>query len=86
MAAVFGVVLNLAVWFALHVNFETVSRRRFGPLEPWVPDLTTIQWVPAGLTALAVFVALRFRVSTWLLLLGGTLLGALAQAVSAAAG
>ena len=36
-AAVVGVMANLAVWFALHVLFETVTARHAGPLRLWVP-------------------------------------------------
>ena len=31
-AAVAGVVLNLAVWFAIHTAFATVNDRTYGPL------------------------------------------------------
>jgi len=80
MAAVFGVVLNLAVWFTLHVNFGTVARRRLGPFEPWVPAISTVQWTSVGLTLVAVVAALRFRLPTWAILLGGALLGVLLRA------
>ncbi|WP_082479907.1 MULTISPECIES: chromate efflux transporter [unclassified Rhizobium] len=38
-AAVVGVILNLAVWFSLHVLFERVQQIRVGPLVVAVPDL-----------------------------------------------
>jgi len=41
-AAVAGVILNLSLWFALHVLFATVSDARLGPLSIPLPD-------PAGL-------------------------------------
>ena len=40
-AAVVGVILNLSVWFALHVLFASVNRAEFGPLtalDPRVGD------------------------------------------------
>lgn len=43
-AAVVGVILNLSVWFALHVVFESVSAVRSGPLTLWSPDWATLDW------------------------------------------
>ncbi len=41
-AAVVGVILNLSLWFALHVLFRSVADRRWGPLRLPVPDLATL--------------------------------------------
>jgi chromate transporter len=41
-AAVVGVILNLAVWFALHVLFTRVDEVRAGPLHLLVPDWRTL--------------------------------------------
>jgi chromate transporter len=41
-AAVVGVILNLAVWFALHVFFAKVTETRWAGLQLWVPDLSTL--------------------------------------------
>ena len=46
-AAVVGVILNLAVWFALHVLFGTVNEVRAGPLRLLAPDWRTLS--PAAL-------------------------------------
>ena len=54
-AAVVGVILNLSLWFALHVLFGSVTLTRFGPL----PDLASFQWQAAALTALALLLYLR---------------------------
>jgi len=43
-AAVVGVILNLALWFALHVFFADVYRREFGPAGLWLPDPSTLDW------------------------------------------
>lgn len=43
-AAVVGVILNLAVWFALHVFFGKVSQVATGPFRLWVPDVSTLDW------------------------------------------
>lgn len=37
-AAVVGIILNLAIWFALHVLFRQVGPVPIGPLAPTVPD------------------------------------------------
>jgi len=43
-AAVVGVVLNLSVWFAIHVFFERTNVEVFGPLTLLVPDPSS--WKP----------------------------------------
>ncbi len=48
-AAVVGVILNLALWFALHVVFAQVDDTRFGPLPVWA----TLDAIALGLVALA---------------------------------
>lgn len=52
-AAVVGVILNLAVWFALHVLFASVRQSRFGPLVLSVPDLASFDGAAALLALLA---------------------------------
>ena len=41
-AAVVGVILNLAIWFALHVFFARVAAVQTGPLKLWIPELATL--------------------------------------------
>jgi len=48
-AAVVGVILNLSLWFALHVVFGTLRATALGPVPVWA----TISWPGLGLTALA---------------------------------
>lgn len=52
-AAVVGVILNLTVWFALHVLFGKVTRVELGWLRPEVPVLTSVAWIPAVLAGVA---------------------------------
>ena len=52
-AAVVGVILNLTVWFGLHVLFRDVGPWRFGPFAPQLPDLASVTPVPLLLAALA---------------------------------
>jgi chromate transporter len=56
-AAVVGVVLNLAVWFALHVLFAQVQPVRALGLRILVPEWTTIQ-VPALVLSIGAFLAI----------------------------
>lgn len=56
-AAVVGVILNLSVWFALHVLFGTVRSLGAMPL----PDLATLNVTALGLTLLAALLLLRLR-------------------------
>ncbi len=60
-AAVVGVILNLAVWFALHVVFREV--RPFDGLGfgPDLPVLASIDWRAAALAAVAMVAMLKFR-------------------------
>jgi len=43
-AAVVGVILNLAIWFGLHVFFNDVTLTISGPLHLWTPDPATLDW------------------------------------------
>ncbi|AHB48434.1 chromate transporter [Hyphomicrobium nitrativorans NL23] len=52
-AAVVGVIFNLALWFAIHVLFSRVERVEAGLLSVGVPDLTSLNAVPAVLCVLA---------------------------------
>jgi chromate transporter len=60
-AAVVGVVLNLAIWFALHVVFARVETRVIGPLHLQIPDLSSLDPVALALAAVATIALLRFR-------------------------
>jgi chromate transporter len=60
-AAVVGVILNLTVWFALHVLFGQVSEMRAGPLRWYAFDPLAIDLKVAALAALAALLAFRFK-------------------------
>nr|WP_220124951.1 chromate efflux transporter [Roseovarius sp. TE539] len=57
-AAVVGVILNLSVWFALHVLFAEVGRTGLGPR----PDISSFSPLSAVLVLLAAVLLLWFRV------------------------
>lgn len=48
-AAVVGVILNLSLWFALHVFFGTLDAVRLGPMTVLVPEWRSFQIWPAAL-------------------------------------
>ncbi|MEM6902187.1 MAG: chromate efflux transporter [Pseudomonadota bacterium] len=52
-AAVVGVILNLSIWFALHVLFGAVPRVSLGPLQLWAPDLSAADWRVALIAAIS---------------------------------
>ncbi len=60
-AAVVGVILNLAVWFALHVFFAKVDHVVAGPLSLWLPDVSTIDWRIVIMAALSGVLLLRWH-------------------------
>ena len=57
-AAVVGVILNLAVWFSLHVFFAHVTLVQAGPLLLWTPDPTSLDLRVVALAALSAFLLL----------------------------
>lgn len=61
-AAVVGVILNLSIWFGLHVFFENVSRQEVGILTLWMPDIVSLDWRVLALSALAAILLLKFKV------------------------
>ncbi|HEY8571907.1 chromate efflux transporter [Phenylobacterium sp.] len=69
-AAVAGVILNLALWFGLHVLFADVREVRAGPLALDIPVLTSVNWASLLLTLVAAIAAFRFKVGVIPLLLG----------------
>ncbi|MDO9415628.1 chromate efflux transporter [Pararhizobium sp.] len=60
-AAVTGVILNLALWFGLHVLFATVSRWQAGPFSMAVPEWATLDAAALGLTLLAAYALFRLK-------------------------
>ena len=60
-AAVVGVVLNLAIWFALHVLFTDVGERHTGPVRWFAPDFATLDTLAAILAALSAVLLFRTK-------------------------
>src|SRR5437773_9712164 len=60
-AAVVGVILNLTVWFALHVLFGQIEEVRAGPLRWYAFDPLALDIQTAALAALAAVLAFRLH-------------------------
>jgi len=76
-AAVVGVILNLALWFALHVVFARVSEQQLGPLRLYTPELASLDPVALALSAAALLALLRFKVPMLALIGASALIGIL---------
>jgi chromate transporter len=60
-AAVVGVILNLSVWFALHVVFAETATLVAGPFRLVLPVVGSLDPVAAGLSLLALVAAFRLK-------------------------
>jgi len=74
-AAVVGVVLNLAVWFALHTVFGKVYEQHALGMRLLIPVWETLRPVPLIIAVGAMIALLRFRVGMIPTLLGSALVG-----------
>ena len=74
-AAVVGVILNLSIWFGLHVLFANVEREQWGLFTLWLPVFNSIEWLALGLFALNSILAFRFHWGIIKILLLSSLLG-----------
>ncbi|ACK49279.1 chromate transporter, chromate ion transporter (CHR) family [Methylocella silvestris BL2] len=61
-AAVVGVIMNLALWFALHVIFREAWRFDFLGISPDLPVIASIDWRAALLSMAALVAMLRFKI------------------------
>lgn len=78
-AAVVGVIMNLALWFALHVIFHEVHALGLGVN---VPVFSSIDWRAALLSCAAMIAILKFRIGMLPTLAGSALAGVLLLAAS----
>ncbi len=76
-AAVVGVILNLAVWFAIHTVFGEVRSISAGPLRLDLPVVGSLNGAAAGLAALTLIAAFRLRLGIGWVLGGAAGLGLL---------
>ena len=76
-AAVVGVILNLSIWFALHVLFRSVTETRLGIVTIWQPDPGSVDWIVVALAILGGFLLFRCHWSIFRVLGISSLLGLL---------
>jgi chromate transporter len=76
-AAVVGVVLNLAIWFAIHTLFADAGETRYSPLHlRWfAPDFATLSWPSLAIAIVAALILLRTKWGMFAALGAGVLLG-----------
>jgi chromate transporter len=75
MAAVVGVIANLALWFALHVVFERVEAVELAGLRVALPDWTSLDGTALLLSVAACLALLRFNAGLVATLVGSALAG-----------
>ncbi len=75
-AAVVGVILNLSIWFALHVLFAMVIQNRWGIVTIWRPEVASFEWLAGLIFALSCFFAFRLHWGMIRILAVVSLLGA----------
>ena len=74
-AAVVGVILNLAVWFALHVLFGELREIHLAGATLDIPVLTSVNPAALGLSIIALLAVFRFKLGMLWVLGGCSLLG-----------
>ena len=74
-AAVVGVILNLAIWFAIHVIWREATPWRAGPLSMDLPVPGSIDWAAAGLSGIALVAIFRLKVGMATVLAGAAIGG-----------
>jgi len=60
-AAVVGVILNLTIWFSLHVLFNQVSSVKTGMITWYTPQPDSVNWQVILLSSISAFLLLRFK-------------------------
>jgi chromate transporter len=76
-AAVVGVILNLAIWFAVHVIWREVIRVDAGPLWMELPVWGSINWIAALLSAMALIAVFHLKLGMATVLGGAAMMGLL---------
>ncbi len=74
-AAVVGVILNLAVWFALHAMFARVEVRDVLGMHVNAPEWASVSWASVAIAAASAVALLRFRVGMLWTLAGAAAAG-----------
>jgi chromate transporter len=81
-AAVVGVILNLSLWFGLHVLFQRVTEQHWGPLRLSVPELASLDLPALALALFAMLATFRLKWPLHFTLAACALLGLLWRALA----
>lgn len=76
-AAVVGVILNLTIWFALHMLFAVVGEVHAGPLRLLIPDPASLDPWALAIAGAAMLAMLRFHIGIFPTLAAAALAGIL---------
>ena len=71
------VILNLVVWFAVHVLFADVGEIHVYGIKLLVPDWASLDWAAALLAVAAALAMLRFHVNMMAVLAASACVGAI---------
>jgi chromate transporter len=74
-AAIVGVILNLSLWFAMHLWFTQTDLHSFGPVQVLTPSLESFAPLSLALTAVAAWALLRLNAGMARTLCGMAILG-----------
>jgi len=74
-AAVVGVILNLALWFALHAVFSQAQVVAWGPIRLDVPVWNSVDWAALALSIAASVAMLRYHLTLFPVLGGCVIIG-----------
>ena len=74
-AAVVGVILNLSIWFAVHVIFAEVRPVTAGPLVVDLPVLASLNWTALVLSIAALYAVFRLKLGMVQVLAGAAIAG-----------
>ena len=61
-AAVVGVILNLVIWFSLHVIFGEVNEKTIGVIHLYIPVWNTMDWAALLISTGALVATLKFHI------------------------
>jgi chromate transporter len=79
-ASVVGVILDLTLWFSMHVLFARSDEVTIGPLELSLPDPRSVDPVALAISIAAMIAMLRLRIGIGWTLAGAVLAGVIARA------
>jgi chromate transporter len=74
-AAVVGVILNLAIWFALHSMFEAVSSVHLWGMRLEIPSWSSVNWPAIVLALAAMFGLFQMQLPVWIILVSSAAVG-----------